>query len=184
MASSDNAATIAAVADKVRTVGQARVALGNLTRLLQQAYAKTDDADLWDESELKDSIRGRLDVVNNYAQKIYGTLPSDDASQGDPVPAATAPKIGLVLAQAQEACKDIEKALKENQFDIAGTILEGLHLAAETAGHVADKATKGLLAAIFAFVRSAWLPIVIALGVVAVWFFWPRILRRFANERG
>lgn len=179
MARSDNAATIAAVAAKCKTVGAARAALGNVSRLLGGAYAITDEASLWDESELKDAIRGRLDTVNRGAQRLYATLPTADAAQPEPVTAEQAAKLGLVLAQAQEAVKDVEKAIAENRFDIAGTILEGIELAAETAGKAADKASKGALAALFAFVRSAWLTLTIVALVLALWFFWPALAARF-----
>lgn len=187
MAASDNSATIAAVANRVRTVGQARVVLGNVATVLQSAYGKLEGAHFADESndarrdDLAQATRARLDGINRYATKVYASLSAADEDQGLPVGAHAAAQVGLVLAQAQEACKDIETVLGENQWDLAGAFLEGVKFAAETAGKAADKAAKGALAALCAFIRSAWLSLTIVGLVIALWLLWPRIARRIAK---
>jgi hypothetical protein len=165
------AAKLAAVAAQVTTIGRARAALGKCTELLQVAYAKVNDASLWDEDELKDACRDRLDVVNAYAQGIYAMIGTDDPDlQEEEISALNASRVGLVIAQTDEACEDIDEAINENTFDVAATVEEGLRLAGEMAGNAIKRALNGAAAAGASFVFQTWYWWLIGGAAVGVYF--------------
>jgi len=169
MANPVKAAELAAVAAKVTTIGAARAALGECTRLLQAGYAKINQADLWDEDELKEACRDRLDVVNAYAQGIYATIGTSDPDlQAEEISALNCSRVGLVIAQTDDALSDIDEAINENTFDVAGTLKLALAIAGETAGSAVQSVTNAVAAGGAAFIASAWPTLVIGAAAVGL----------------
>ena len=174
MANPLKAAQIAAVAAKVTTIGRARAALGKCTELLQAGYAKVNQASLWDEDELKDACKDRLDVVNAYAQGIYATIGTADPElQEEEISAIASSRVGLVIAQTDEALEDIDEAIAENNFDVVETLRLALSIAGETAGSAVQSVTNAVAAGGAAFIWAAWPTLLLGAGAVAI-YFWIR----------
>ena len=171
MANPLKAAQLAAVAAKVTTIGRARMALGKCTELLQAGYAKINQASLWDDDELKGAMRDRLDVVNAYAQGIYATIGTDDPDlQEEEISAISAGRVGLVIAQTDEALTDIDEAIHENTFDVAATLGLALAIAGDTAGSAVQSVTNAVAAGGAAFVAAAWPTLLMGAAAVGLYF--------------
>jgi hypothetical protein len=160
---SDNAATIAAVAASIQTVGQARAALGAASDLLKQAYEKLPVIST--TADLRQAASDRLDVVNAYASGIYAILPADDASQGNQIDTLTANRVGLALAQSQDALKDIEDTANLEIWNIRAILTDAISTAATWTGGGIQAVTNAVAAGGSAFVASAW-PTLLIVGVV------------------
>jgi hypothetical protein len=196
MAKSDNAATIAAVAAKVQTVGQARAALGKAADLLREGYTRIDavgagvvhdytplgflEDKIGGIDELKAACRDRLDVVNAYAGGIYATLSAADAAQAQLLEFAQSQRTALALAQAQGALKDVEDAAAEDYWDIAQLLTDAIVAAAAYAGQAIQAITNAAGRAALAFGFAAWPTLLIVGALVALYVWWRYFRRRSA----
>lgn len=185
MAQSDNSLTLTAVAAQITTIGAARAALGKVSEVLREAYGRLDaigggagsaivNLGTGALDEVKEAARQRLDVVNAYAQGIYATIGTSDPDlQGEEIGALTCARIGLVLAQAQDALKDVENAADETYWDFASLIRDSLAESGAIAGTAIQKLTNGIAAGGAALVASAW-PTILAVGVGVAAYLWVR----------
>ena len=108
----------------MRTNRQGRAVLGAIAQTLRVAYeqrlpfyAQVGSAG----RQLAAAMKSRLDGINNYAQRVYGLVPDDDAPMSD----LLRNKIGLTLAQARDAANDIDEAVRSQQLSI-GDVAEGI----------------------------------------------------------
>lgn len=186
MSTTDNAATIAAIASSIQTVGEARAALGKVAELLQQGYSRVDGRLTGSfapvaAGELRAAARSRLDVVNNYAHKTYESLSSDDADQADQIGILDASRVGLSLAQAQDALKDIEAVEAEDIWNIADLLKDSVanaaHLAGSTAGSVIQTAGNAVAGAGSAVFQQAWPVLLVVAGAAILYVFRAPLLR-------
>ncbi len=161
---SDNAITIAQVAASVQTVGQARAVLGKISELLREAYAKLED--VTNIEGVRDAARSRIDVVNAYAGGIYAVMPSDQASQDLPLDANQARRVGLAMAQAQDALKDTEEAAGLEVWDVSAILSETVASVGGTVGGGLSSVTNSIAAGGAAFVSAAWPVVIVALVLV------------------
>ncbi len=170
MATTDTPARVAAAAAKVKTVGQARAALGVVADVLRIAYAHAGDVSSMGGAA--EAATSRLDVVNNYAQRIYGALPAegDQAAAISPLQAA---QVGLVIGQAQRALKDIDEAVEGTAWNLVDLLTQAIAAAAKLAGQAIQGATNAAAGGLFAFLRAAW-PTVLIAAVVVLGLLWLR----------
>jgi hypothetical protein len=165
MRASDTSVAIAQVAAKVNTIAQARAALGVVTGTLAQAYSRLDD--LTSLAGLRDEARSRLDAVNRFAQRTYAIWTDDPELQEEEISAVNATKVGICLAQANDALKDVEELANEDFWDFAGLLREAIANAAKLAGDAIQSVTNAVAAGGAAFLASAW-PTLLLLGAAAV----------------
>jgi hypothetical protein len=189
MAKSDNAATIAAVAAKVQTVGQARAALGKAADLLREGYDRAEEIgssgnfltsntiEFFMTSDTREAARARLDVVNAYATGIYATLPTAETAQGNLLEFLQSQRTALALSQAQGALKDIETAAAIDYWNIAEILTDAIEFAAKWVGQGVQAVTNAVGRAAVAFTFAAW-PTLLIVGAVAGLYIWWRFFRR------
>lgn len=175
MAKSDNALTIAGVAAKCESIGQARAALGKCADLLREGYEKLPD--VTSIADVRQAASDLLDVVNAYAQGIYATLPADDASQSQPVDFKTGQRVALALAQSQDGLKSVEDAASQDFWDIAAILTAAIEQAAKWLGSGVQKITNAAGRGLWAFLAEAW-PTVLIVAVGVAVFLWWRYFRR------
>lgn len=108
----------------MRTNRQARAVLGAIAQTLRTAYeqrlpfySRVGSAG----QQLAAAMKSRLDGINNYAQRVYATIPGDDA----PISATTQAKVALSLAQTRDAANDIDEAVHSQHISI-GDVAQGM----------------------------------------------------------
>jgi hypothetical protein len=176
VATSDTPLRLANEASKIKSVGQARAALGVVAEVLRRAYDRLPEVS--GMADLDEAARDRLDVVNNYAQGLFAMLPGDDIAQRKPVTPLMASKIGLAIGQAHRAVKDIDEAAAFSGWDFVALLAEAIREAAELAGKAAQGTTNAILAALFAFLRAAWPTVlIVVVALVVVWKVRGRVVR-------
>lgn len=164
---SSTAAEVAAAAAKVKTVGQARAALGVVSRELGAGYALIPG--ITTVAEEQAAARLRLDGVNAYAQKVYAEFSDDDISQRKLVTPLQASKVGLCIGQAHRALADVHGA--DPAWSFAQILADGVATGAGWVGGGIQAVTNAAGAGFFAFVRAAWPTLLIAAAVVAALFY-------------
>jgi hypothetical protein len=168
------AGSIDAIAAGIATVGQARAALGEASRLLQQAYEKVSSVP--GGSDVRAAVTSLLDSANAYAQKTYAALSSNDDDQGDEIDQQTRLQVAASLHFAERGLADVEDSMGETYWDFPAaiaTVLEGvgrgLAAGASAIGKGAGAAAGGLFSGLGIF----WTLALVGLVFVMV-FGWPR----------
>lgn len=103
---SSSSSRIKTLAASIKTVGQARAALGAVANMVHASYDALDR--VTGAAGLRDDARRLIEGTNSYATKIYASLPTAAANQKDPISTLTASKIGLCLDQAADNLKSVE----------------------------------------------------------------------------
>lgn len=169
MRAKDTALAIAAVASRVNTIGQARAVLGTVSATLEQAYARLPE--VTSVADLRDAARSRLDQVNNYAQRIYAIWTDDPELQDQEISIVNASKVGVCVAQANDALRDVEELANEDFWNFTELLEESLANAGKLAGGAAQSVTNAISGGVSAFVAAAWPTILlVAAGAAAVYF--------------
>jgi len=176
MSADDTSATIAAVAAEVRTVGDARATLGKTAELLNDAYGRLPDITGADN---RDAARDLLDEANDYAQRVYADLPTEDLDAA--IDASTALRVGGAFGTTRRALRRIEEAANTTYWDYAGALHETLTTAGTAAGDAVQSVTNAVAAGGAAFIASAW-PTLLLVGAAVAFYIWgPSLLRRMAS---
>lgn len=165
MRATDTALSIASVASQVSTIGQARGVLGTVSSTLQQAYSRIPD--ISSTAGLRDAASARLDVVNNFAQRVYAIWNDDPELQDEEISVVNATKVGICMAQANDALKDIEEAADQDFWDFTQLLTDSLAAAGSIGGHAVQSVTNAIAAGGAAFVTAAW-PTLLILGAAGV----------------
>jgi hypothetical protein len=164
MASTDTALSIASVAAQVSTIGQARAVLGTVSSTLQDGYTKLPQIST--TAGLRDAAQSRLDVVNNFAQRVYAIWNDDPQLQDEEISAVNATKVGICMAQASDALKDIEDAASQEFWNFTDLLNDSLAAAGSLGGNAVQSVTNAIAAGGAAFVTAAWPTLLIVGGVV------------------
>ncbi len=168
MRATDTALAIAGVASQVSTIGQARAVLGTTTATLAQAYSRLGD--LTSLAGLRDEARSRLDAINAFAGRVYSIWNDDPDLQAEEISTVNATKVGICLAQANDALKDVEELANEDFWNFAELLRESLAAAGKLAGDAIQSITNAVGAGVGAFVTSAWPTLVlVGAGIVALY---------------
>ena len=187
MAKSDTALTIAKVAARVKTVGQARAVIGKSTTLLSEGYDKLSAlpsgtlggflSSAGDSDDVRAAAKSLLDEANAYCTKVYAKLPDDDASQSNVIDPLTARQVGACLATSQSALKSVEEAANTDYWDFFAALTDVLVAVGEAAGHALAKTAAAVAAGGGALFKAAWwvfLIIGLVVGVLLYLRFRPR----------
>lgn len=179
MSADDTTAAIAEVAAQVHTVGQARAALGQTTELLADGYTKLDAIT---GSDNRDAARELLDQANDYAQRVYADLPSDNLDAE--IDVTTALRVGGAFGTSRRALRRIEEAANTTYWDYVGALNQTLTSVGSAAGDAVQSVTNAVAAGGAAFVLSAWPTLLLAAAGVALYFLGPRLLRGLRSSSG
>lgn len=200
MASPTQAASLAASASRITTVGAARAVLGEITAVLHQAYGKLDEigrgfgnAVLGGSSphhetsqgtlddanaETRDAARARLDGVNNFAARIYDAIGTADPDlQAEEISAWNSSRVALCMVQTQDALDDVEAAIGSTLWDFPQTMQDITAGIGETAGNAVQATGNAIAAGATAFVAGAWKTLAVAGVVATLYVFRAPILR-------
>lgn len=125
MAKTTLSAGDAALLARVRTDRQARAVLGIVAQYLRQGYEVADNASggpllYLSNRELKKQFKESLDENNRWAQKVYASIPDDDA----PVSPLNLKKVGLALAQARETFAMVKSDADDLNRGLTGALLD------------------------------------------------------------
>lgn len=125
MAKAALSAQDAALIARIRTNRQARAALGIVAQYLRQGYdiAKTVPSFISPVDGTKMAaaqMRSTLDQDNNYARRVYATIPDDDA----PVSDLVRQKIGLVLAQTRSTLAIVSTEANDLNRGLTGSLMD------------------------------------------------------------
>ncbi len=163
-------AQLASISSKISTVGQARAAIGHATAVLHEGYVQLSE--VTDLAGLADQARSNLDAAQAYAQKVYADLESDDASQARALTLKERLRAAEVVRECAETKADVIDAAKIEAFswdDFVQGFLTVVEAVGAAAGDVAQTAAKGVIVLLWAFIRSAWLALLlVALALVVV----------------
>lgn len=154
MRATDTSLAIAQVAAKVNTIGQARAALGVVSRTLEQAYSRLPD--ITSIADLREATRGRIDAKNAFAQRVYAIWNDDPELQDEEISAVNATKVGICMAQANDVLKDVEELANEDFWNFTELLREAIENAGRLAGQAIQSITNAIAAGGGAFVAAAW----------------------------
>jgi len=166
---SDNALAIARVAAQVQTIAQARAVLGAVASTLQQAYGRLDE--LHNVAGQRDEMRSRLDAVNAFAQRTYAIWTDDPDLQDQEISSTNASRVGVCMAQASNALKDVQELAGQDFWNFAEILQDSLAATGAMAGRATQSVTNAIAAGGSAFVTAAWSTILVVAIAGGIYFF-------------
>jgi len=160
---------IATIAAQINTCGEGRAVLGRTTELLSQGYDRLPDITSSDgsifsfnEDGARASAKSLLDQANDYAQRVYASIPSGNLDA--PLAPAIKNQVAAALQSALRALSTVETAAEVDYWDYFGSLSEVLSDVGSAAGSVTAPISSGLLTLIWTAIKGAWpLLLVVAL---------------------
>ncbi len=164
MSQSDTPFSIAVLAAKVQTIGQARAVLGKTSELLHDAYGKVGEVTTL--AGLREEYIRQLDIVNAYAQGLYAIYAGADPDLFDEeISFQNAARIGLALERARKLLTDIEADANEEWWSITAILQAALESAGKAVATTLTTAANAVAAAAPSLVLGLW-PLWVIAGIV------------------
>lgn len=164
MSKNDTTFSIALLAAKVQTVGQARAVLGKVSELLRDGYEKVDS--VTSLAGLRDEYRRQLDIVNAYAQGVYAVFAGATPDLFDEeISYQNAARTGLAMERARKLLTDIETDADTSWWDITEILRAALEAAGKAIALTLETAAKAAAAAGPALIAGLW-PLLLVAGLV------------------
>lgn len=158
-------ARVATIAAQISTVGEGRAVLGEAARLLSQGYDRLGDipAGFTDESSARESARSLLDQANDYAQRIYNSIPPVNLDTSlDPT---LKNQVAAALQSALRALSTVETVADETYWDFGASLSQVLSGVGSAAGSVTSPISSGILSLVWTAIKGAW-PLLVVGGIL------------------
>lgn len=152
---------IATIAAQITNCGEGRAVLGRAAELLSQGYDRLPDVTSSDgsifsfnEDGARASAKSLLDQANDYAQRVYGSIPSSNLDA--PLAPALKNQVAAALQSALRALSTVEEVANVDYWDFFGSLTEVLGNVGSAAGSVTAPISSGIFTLLWTAIKGAW----------------------------